>query len=206
VRRRVGRPADVDSEETRRLILNSAEVVFAERGYASTSLQKIAEHAGLTGGTVYHYYRTKGELFLTVDHAANDRMLIPMEEASASQPNFARKLSAVLGVTTDVVRREPLTYHFVAVARLEARRNPEVAEAGNDTRWFQLWSNLVSTGIGTGEIDAKDGHRAAGMLAAIFVGLGQLSIELSFERFRQTVAGFEHALALYFQAARQDLP
>ncbi|QLL08701.1 TetR/AcrR family transcriptional regulator [Mycobacterium vicinigordonae] len=191
------------SEETRRLILDSAERLFAEHGYATTTLKMIAEDAGLTQGSVYHHYRTKSELFLKVDSSANDRMLVPMQEAAAAERTFSAQLSAVLDVATEIVRTDPVTHHFVVMVRLEARRHAEIAEAGHDTRWGDLWQLLISTGIQTGEIDASDRQWALGMLMAVFSGLGQISAELDFERFRLTVEGFKRAFPHSFHTPRR---
>lgn len=54
------------SERTRTALLRVARKMFAERGFAETSLQDVAERAGVTTGAVYHQYRDKKALFHAV--------------------------------------------------------------------------------------------------------------------------------------------
>jgi AcrR family transcriptional regulator len=46
--------------ETRRAILDAADELFAERGYASTTVAAIAAHADVATKTVYFTFETKG--------------------------------------------------------------------------------------------------------------------------------------------------
>ncbi|MGO9607852.1 MAG: TetR/AcrR family transcriptional regulator [Candidatus Binataceae bacterium] len=54
------------SEKTRGALLKVARKIFAESGYAQTSLELVAERAGVTTGAVYHQYRDKRALFQAV--------------------------------------------------------------------------------------------------------------------------------------------
>jgi AcrR family transcriptional regulator len=44
-------------------LLDAAEAVIDRKGYDSTTMQDIAREAGCAAGTLYLYFRTKGELF-----------------------------------------------------------------------------------------------------------------------------------------------
>jgi len=50
-------------EATREKILCAAVALFAEKGLAATSTQDIAKQAGVSIGLMYHYYRTKEDMF-----------------------------------------------------------------------------------------------------------------------------------------------
>nr|WP_225447476.1 TetR/AcrR family transcriptional regulator [Streptacidiphilus sp. PB12-B1b] len=43
-------------------MLAAASRLFAERGFALTSVQEIVEHAGVTKGAMYHYFTSKDDL------------------------------------------------------------------------------------------------------------------------------------------------
>jgi AcrR family transcriptional regulator len=47
-------------------LLESALLVFARKGYRGTRLEEVAEAAGVTKGTFYHYFATKEDLLLGV--------------------------------------------------------------------------------------------------------------------------------------------
>ncbi|MFZ0664662.1 MAG: TetR/AcrR family transcriptional regulator [Acidimicrobiales bacterium] len=62
--------------ETRSRLLDAAEKVFADRGFADASLDEIAEVAGLTKGAVYSNFDKKLDLLLAVlDERMNKRFL-----------------------------------------------------------------------------------------------------------------------------------
>jgi AcrR family transcriptional regulator len=58
--RRPGRPA------VRRRLLDAALQVFAEQGFASASLDQVAEAAGLTKGAIYSNFAGKDDLFFAM--------------------------------------------------------------------------------------------------------------------------------------------
>jgi AcrR family transcriptional regulator len=52
--------------ERRREILDAAAFVFGERGFESATLADVGERAGVSPGTVQHYFGTKATLFQEV--------------------------------------------------------------------------------------------------------------------------------------------
>jgi AcrR family transcriptional regulator len=48
------------------LLINTAKQHFTEKGYADVSLEEIVQEAKLTRGAVYHHFKNKKGLFLTV--------------------------------------------------------------------------------------------------------------------------------------------
>jgi len=63
-----------DALLTRDQILDAAERVFQRRGVSRTSLQEIAQEAGLTRGAIYWHFKDKADLF----HAMMQRVTLPM--------------------------------------------------------------------------------------------------------------------------------
>lgn len=66
-----------DSLHTRETLLDAAETLFSRQGVSRTSLQQIAEQAGVTRGAVYWHFADKAALF----NAMMDRTTLPLEEA-----------------------------------------------------------------------------------------------------------------------------
>lgn len=64
-----------DAAATRDLILDTAEQVFQRRGVSRTSLQEIAQEAGLTRGAIYWHFQNKGDVF----NAMMERVTLPLE-------------------------------------------------------------------------------------------------------------------------------
>ena len=58
-----------DRENRKNQILNAAFEVFVKKGYAKTTMDDIVESSKLSKGALYHYYKSKKELFLSlIDH------------------------------------------------------------------------------------------------------------------------------------------
>ena len=71
-----GRPADTKSGEFQTSLLNSAESLFSENGYAATSVRSVADRAGVNPALVHYYFGTKHDLLMAVI----DRALQPMAD------------------------------------------------------------------------------------------------------------------------------
>ena len=62
---------------TRDRLLDAAELVFSEKGVSRTSLNDIAEAAGVSRGAIYWHFKNKADLF----NAMMDRTTLPMEDS-----------------------------------------------------------------------------------------------------------------------------
>ncbi len=69
-----------EAQETRNRLLDTAELVFNEKGVSRTSLAEIAEAAGLTRGAIYWHFKNKLDLF----NAMMERVTLPMEEVTSA--------------------------------------------------------------------------------------------------------------------------
>lgn len=70
------RRTKVEAQATRSRILDTAELVFEQRGVSGTSLGEIAKVAGLTRGAIYWHFEDKADLF----NAMMERVTLPLEE------------------------------------------------------------------------------------------------------------------------------
>ncbi|WAW09468.1 TetR family transcriptional regulator [Oxalobacter vibrioformis] len=68
------RAARKKTQETRDRLLDAAERVFNEKGVSNTTLNDIAEAAGVTRGAIYWHFRNKVDLF----NAMIDRVRLPI--------------------------------------------------------------------------------------------------------------------------------
>ena len=69
-----------EAQATRSHILDTAELVFEQRGVSGTSLGEIAKVAGLTRGAIYWHFQDKADLF----NAMMERVTLPLEETDAT--------------------------------------------------------------------------------------------------------------------------
>lgn len=95
-----------DAQRTREELINAAEIVFHKKGVAQTSLDNIAQQAGLTRGAFYWHFKNKQEIF----KAMLDRQALPLErlgsiidEASDTDP-LGRLRESLLFVIRELER------------------------------------------------------------------------------------------------------
>ena len=67
-------PRSVKGVQTRARLVDAAKEIFEEHGFLDARISDIAERAGLSHGSFYHYFQSKDEVFLEVAEAQEDRL------------------------------------------------------------------------------------------------------------------------------------
>lgn len=127
------------SAATRARILAAAEALFAEHGYAGTTLDAVADDAGVAVQTVKFVFHTKAQLLLaTIDGAAVGPEQIPVVQTpwyqtATTTADDHKRLALIVEHGTDIYARlAPLTAAIDAAAALdadiEARRDATAAQ------------------------------------------------------------------------------
>lgn len=120
--RQRGRPADLESGELQSRLLDAAEELFAEYGYAATPIRRLADEAGVNPALVHYYFGTKRDLL----SAVMQRALEPMAQALANmQAREDAGIGEVVRLMIDMAQRHP------ALPRLITR---EVMLSGGETQ------------------------------------------------------------------------
>jgi len=94
-------------------ILEAAFVEFSRNGYAMTTLDRVAERAGVTKGTIYVYFENKEHLFISMVR----------EVTKAALDTVHEMLETHEGTTADLLRAQ---FSFIYQHIVEDRRRREV--------------------------------------------------------------------------------
>src|SRR5271170_585848 len=70
---------------TRERILTAAERLFAEHGFSSVSMPRIAKASGITAGAIYKHFDSKSDLFFEVVRRAVQSAPAPVAAGGASR-------------------------------------------------------------------------------------------------------------------------
>jgi AcrR family transcriptional regulator len=132
-------------ERTRQRLLEEAQRLFRERGYAATSLEQIAEAAEVTKGAIYGHFASKEDLLLSALEAApapdyvailNDRSRPPRERlaefsraVAVEDPSDAAQVAMFLEFFAALLRAPDALRRYSS--GLE-RRLQELADADTD--------------------------------------------------------------------------
>ena len=84
----MARTRDPGYDDQRSSILASAAHLFAQRGFAGTSMNEVADACGVSKATLYHYVRDKNELLLRIaeGHVLQLQALVAEVEAEVAEP------------------------------------------------------------------------------------------------------------------------
>lgn len=83
-----GMPRSGLTEDARTEILDAAASAFMRRGFTATSIDDVADSLGSTKGRIYHYYRSKTDIFLEI-HLEALRQLLGQVGAIAEQTDLS---------------------------------------------------------------------------------------------------------------------
>ena len=108
------------AERTRAAILDAAEAVFAEQGFAATRLGEVAERVGIRRASIVYYFRDKAELYDAVLADSFGGLREVLEETLLGAGSLAERIEAAISAWIDYLGARP------SVARLLLR---EVADA-----------------------------------------------------------------------------
>ena len=86
---------------SRERILDAAMEVFAQSGYRRASMDQVAEAAGLTRQAVYHYFRSKTDLFRASVEALHEGAHETEIEAGRVAEEAGQDLAAILAAQID---------------------------------------------------------------------------------------------------------
>ncbi len=169
---RPGRRIDLKKRDA---IVSAARDAFFRHGYAATSVEAVAEAAGVSKVTIYKHFGDKSALFTAAVEQEcakiRDRLLFddeggPLDERLRA---FGRAMIAFLG--------RPEMGQFETRIAAETEREPQLGisflEAG-PRRMHRALSDMLARAGKRGEIHVDDPDMAAEHLAAMFKGLADL--------------------------------
>ena len=113
-RRCRGRPQLRPDQETRQIIYEAARHEFAGNGYAATSMEAVARHAGISTKTLYRLIPNKATLFEGMVSDRLDRFLSDLHLQSADQADIGDALHAALMACADLM----LDQEVIALQRM----------------------------------------------------------------------------------------
>jgi AcrR family transcriptional regulator len=182
-------PRSRKGAQTRARLLDAAKAVFEEDGFLEARISDIAERAGLSHGSFYHYFDSKEQIFREVAEETEDRLSAPMgavilDPASRALPRERiavairqhlesyRDEARIMGVIEQVSRFD----EAVSAARLERHREIRDLVARSIAR-------LQRHGLADPTLDPQLTSAAIGAMASRFaeMWLAQGVIECDFD-------------------------
>jgi TetR/AcrR family transcriptional regulator, mexJK operon transcriptional repressor len=140
--RRSGRPPRAQALLLRDQILEVATELFLTEGYGATSIEAVAERAGISKRTFYHRFDDKATLFAAVVHRIIKQIRPPPEVPLLE----GATLHQILRRLAELILRAALAPQAIALHRLitaESLRFPNLARAVYDEGWVGEATTLI---------------------------------------------------------------
>ena len=126
--RKLGRPRDADSVETRARLLAAARKCFGENGFDRTTNAQIARVAGITSAAIYHYFPSKIDLYAAVFEEVQEYIYDEIEKGIAAHTSLVDRFAAALDVSVRINRDDPSIAGFVVDVAYEVQHHPELTQ------------------------------------------------------------------------------
>ncbi|MCB2073195.1 MAG: TetR/AcrR family transcriptional regulator [Novosphingobium sp.] len=122
-----------ETSKSREMLLDAAETLMRESGYAAVTSRKLASRAGLKPQLVHYYFPTMDELFIEMFRRVKKRTMESLDNVfKADDP---------LRALWDLTANRPgviLSYEFVGLANHRKEFRAEVAEFGDRMRAVKI--------------------------------------------------------------------
>ena len=164
-----GRPKDL---EKRAAILQAAKRLFTTQGFDGTSMDAIAQAAGVSKLTVYSHYQDKERLFVAaVECVCSEQMPPEVFLADLKGPLRKQLITIARAFFSLISSEEALAVHRTIVAN--AQQSPKLGqlfwEAG--PRRVQIaFESFLRDEVAGGKLDVPDTHRAATQFFCLLKG------------------------------------
>jgi len=77
------------------IILDAADKIFKRYGYTKTTMDDIAHEAMIGKGTIYYYFKTKEDIFLTIMKKSIDEISVVLKEKIEKSKTFSEKMQVL---------------------------------------------------------------------------------------------------------------
>jgi AcrR family transcriptional regulator len=152
----------------RRKLVESALLVFAEKGVDASVIEDVIAAAGVSRGTFYNYFRTNGELLVAAIDELGNELVDLIETRVNAMRSPAERLLTGLRLYFDAAHRFPLFARFIA------RVGPQAV--GPDNLVYKYIPLHIAEGIKAGEfVDAPVGVALDMIVGAGLVALARIS-------------------------------
>ncbi len=144
-----------EKESRREEIINAAEKIFFEKGLVQATMDEIAEAAELSKGTLYLYYKSKEDLYLSVAMKGTEILYsLFLRVVESGEPTL--KMIAILGEAYyeyfNTHRNYFRMYYFFENPQVQSQVSPEMRDIcqQSDSRIWDLVVGLIQRGIDEG--------------------------------------------------------
>jgi AcrR family transcriptional regulator len=167
-------------DERRNQILLSALKCFTQNGFSATKMSDIANAAGISYGLVYHYFKSKDEVYTElIEHAIDSLGRVVKEIQMVADDPMVQIRRIVTRVFDSVEDTESSGYYYVLMMNAitcEAGPVSAVDIKKRSLSRLMLFRNMIARGQELGQIRKSDPMELAVICFSTVLGLASLKV------------------------------
>ena len=121
-----------NSPDYRAIICAVGQALFAERGFAGTTIREIAKQAGVNSGLLYHYYSNKETLYLSLLETAVSEIVVQVENIATGPGTPEEKIHQIVQAWLAYYQAHPQS--FLLIQRAVNEHSPAAQALAQ--HWF----------------------------------------------------------------------
>jgi AcrR family transcriptional regulator len=167
-------PAKADTQEERRAqIYQAALSCFHRKGYYLTTMDDIVVESGLSKGTLYWYYKSKQDLFVSMLLQAMEPFGQAMASIADREGRAADKLRDCLALFRTEMVEMGSYFGIILEAWALTRHDEQVEDVIRETYtpYAELTTRILQEGVSSGEFKVSSLEATALVLLALFDGI-----------------------------------
>lgn len=148
-----------EAAQTRESLLLAARSVFSGKGYASTTLEEVAQEAGLTRGAIYWHFGSKAELYIALINEYSGRSAEIVQAAAEQGGSLVEILRRIFVRLLQAVSDDPALREVMEISLFKTERTADLQEALQQRRQtnqalLESIAQAMQKGIVSGELRA----------------------------------------------------
>jgi TetR/AcrR family transcriptional regulator len=182
----VKRPRVMAKEQRSREILDAAKEVFFEKGFKNAAMESIAYKAGVSKGTVYFYFKTKEDLYMSMMMPVLEelgRQLLEFEQStiSGAYTSCDELVRAMFELLWRVYQFDPdgirIVQAFQQGDHFSEMSDSTLLKINDRARLnYQIMRRSFSRAIEAGILKHCDAIKLSDVIWATFIGIIQVEI------------------------------
>jgi AcrR family transcriptional regulator len=167
-------PTRTQQVEARRAeLLDAAERVVLQRGFAETRVADVAAESRVSGGLIHYHFASKDQLLTAMLRSVAERDIARARRLAAGPGSAATRLDKVMREWVPGSAKDQSWVLWIDAwgSALRDGAMREISEELDDA-WVQVLEQVIRDGAESGEFDCPDPAASAWRLAALLDGLG----------------------------------
>lgn len=158
-------------DDVSEIILNSAKTIFARYGFKKTTMDEIAQAARKGKSSIYHYFKSKEDIFKAIVEKEADELSAAIAKAINAETTSKKKIRAYVLARMKGINNLTNLYSALKDEYLEHYSFIENVRVKYDTEEVNTIKGILKTGVEDGEFKIEDINLTAFALVTALKGL-----------------------------------